>query len=159
MLIPMAVPKYSSTLRKVSAFHDLPSLVSPKRLSNPPSYTWTRPPAGERIPDESLLPLISPLWPEVTYNRITAESINSWLSNLPESNPYDMFQFSEKHWSAPSSPGFSPSSWTPTPRIGPWWMRPRKCGLIAGLCLLSLYLTYLLSSRHQHGVGLSFILV
>ena len=148
----MAVPKYSSPLRKVSAFHDLPSLISPKRLSNPPSYTWTRPSPGERIPDGSLLPRVPPL-PQVTYDRNTEDSINSWLSNLPEISYNDMFHSLEKQGSAPSTPGGSLSSWTSTSRIGSRWLRPWKFSFIAVVCLLILSLYHLLSLPSHHGVG------
>lgn len=154
-LIFVTVPKHASPLRKVSAVHDLPSLVNPTRVSNPPSYPWTRPPAGERIPNESSLPLISPLSPQVTYDSHSVDSINSWLSNLPESSHHDMFHIPEKHGSVPSTPAGSPSSWTSTPRRRSWWLRPRKFGFMAGLCLLILSLNYLLPLHNHHRVRLS----
>lgn len=149
----MSAPKRSSPLRKVAAFYDLPSLASPERLKNQPSYPGIRPSAGERIADGSLLPPISPISSQTVYEIHVTASIDSWLSGIPDSATNSMFQFPEKKTSIPSSPRSSPPSWSPKSRMGPWTLTPRKVALIAGTCLGILLLNSVLSLFGHHRVG------
>lgn len=144
-------PKHRSPLRKVAAFHDLPSLVIPERAPNQPSYPSIRPLPRERKPDETLLPLTySP--PQDINGRHANLSINSWLSRLPDVDTTGMFQFSEKLGSVPSTPAGSPPSWAPKSRMAYWSLTPRKIVLILAGCLAIWVLRSFWSLTNHYGV-------
>lgn len=146
------------SLRKVRAFRDLPSLASPDRFSNPPSYPHFQPPPGARIPDESPLPLISPLEPSYKLSQDVENSIHRWISKVPEvhidhRDPV-MFQFPDKYASAPSTPGGSPRSWTRPVRRRSWILAPRKIALIVCGCL-GIWMLNMILPLMKHHVGCS----
>lgn len=145
----------STPLRKVAAFYDLPSLATPERPSNPSSYPFRRPPPGERVTDESPLPpTISQDSPN-PFNPEIKDSIENWLSEIVEGDHHDMYRFSEKYGSEPSSPGGSPRAWIPVPRRGSWMLTPRRAALIFGACFGVWVLNSFMSRVKQHGVILS----
>lgn len=149
----MLVSTRSSPLRKVAAFRDLPSLVSPYRFSNPPSYPHSQPLPGARAPDELAFLLASPSKTSETLTPDVKDSIHGWLSTFSESDDPEMFHFSEKHGSVPLTPGGSPgSSWAPTVRRKSWFLTPRKIALVAGGCLVFVMLNFLMSQFSNPGV-------
>lgn len=149
-------PSLPPPLRKVAAFHDLPSLATPERHSNPASYPFRRPQPRDRIIDESPLPLI-PSTPDLTtsFSHELQESVENWLSAIADWDQYDMYRWSEKHGSEPSSPIGSPRSWIPVSRRGSWMLTPRRFALIFGACLGLLLLKPFFSRAKHHKVILS----
>lgn len=143
-------------LRKVAAVHDLPSLATPGRISNPSSYPFQRPPPGARIPDESPLPLTSTRDPPKSFCREVKQSVEDWLSGIAEADHHEMMhRWSEKHAAEPASPGGSPRTWIPVSRRGSWMLTPRKFALIFGTCLGILVLNSFMSGPKHHEVILS----
>lgn len=145
----------SHSLRKVAAFHDLPSLATPERHSNPSSYPFRRPQPGERVIDESPRPLTSAQHPPDSCPQELHHSIEDWLSGITELNQQDMYRWSEKHGSEPSSPDGSPRTWIPLSRRGSWMLTPRRFALIFGTCLGILVLKSLISRAKHYQVILS----
>ena len=144
----------SAPLRKVTAFHDLPSLAVPERHSNPSSYPSQRPSPGERVPNESPLPLTSASdSPNPSIGRVR-DRIENWLSGISEGDCLEMYRSSEKFTSDSSSLG-SPKNWIPVPRRGSWMLLPRRCALVFGACLVLWSLNSIMSRTKHHGVILS----
>lgn len=151
----MSAHSLSSPLRKVAAFHDLPSLATPGRRSNPSSYPLRRPLPGERVIDESPRPLISAQDSPNCFSQELQDNIESWLSEIAELDQNDMYRWSEKHGSEPSSPGGSPRTWIPVSRRGSWMLTPRRFALIFGACLGILVLKSFISLAKHHKVIVS----
>lgn len=146
----------STPLRKVAAFHDLPSLAAPERHSNPSSYPFRRPQPGERVIDESPLSRVSSTQdlPE-SFSRELENRVEKWLSGIADLDQYDMYRWSEKHGSEPSSPIGSPRSWIPVSPRGSWMLTPRRVALIFGAFLGVLVLKSFFSRTKHHKVILS----
>ncbi len=153
-----SVPKRSSPLRKTAAYYNPPSLSDPERPTNRCSYPNTQPLPGARRSNETLL-VVSPILLKKAPRQDTTESVRAWISKLPEYHNIDMFQFSEKYASAPSTPEDSPSSWKPRSRLRSWNVTPRRVIFIVlavlSFMLLNSYLT-LLGNRGVCNINLPF---
>lgn len=148
-----ATRSLSTPLRKVAAFHDLPSLATPERHSNPSSYPFRQPQPGQRIVDESPLSRISSTQDLPTsFPQALQDSVETWLSGISDLDQYDMYRWSEKHGSEPSSPIESPRSWIPVSRRGFWMLTPRRFALIFIACLGVLLLKPFFSQAKRHKV-------
>lgn len=152
---------FSIPLRKVAAFHDLPSLATPQRHSNPSSYPFRRPQPGERVINESPLPLTSTQDSPQSFSQELRSSVADWLSGIADLDQYeyDMYRWSEKHGSESSSPSGSPQTWISVSRRGSCMLTPRKLALIFGTCLGILLLKSLIFRTKHHEVILSHILL
>lgn len=140
----------SAPLRKVAAFHDLPSLAVPGRKLNPASYLGQRPPPGKRTPNESPLPLTSSADTSIPSLRGIRDSIEHWLSGITISDGdyLEMYRFSEKLTSESSSEGNS-RAWISLARRGSWTLTPKKLILMFG-AFLGIWLWNSLTFRTNH---------
>lgn len=149
--LTFSVPENSSPLRKAAAYHDLPSLSSPARPSNPRSYPTTQPLPGIRTSNETTLVLSLLVSKQVLWQD-AADSIISWIPKFPASPTIDMFRSSEKHGSTPSTPEDSPYSWTPRSKVRSWNLTPRKIIFIFLALFSIVFLNSFLSHFNNHGV-------
>ena len=145
----------SPPLRKVAAFHDLPSLATPGRHSNPSSYPFRRPQPGERVIDESPLPPTLSQDSPRSFSQELQNSVEVWLAGIADLDQDDMYRWSEKHGSESSSPGGSPRTWIPVSPRGSWILTPRRFALLFGACLGLLILRSLVSRAKHYKVILS----
>jgi hypothetical protein len=139
-------------LRKVAAFHDLPSLATPGRQSNPSSYPFRRPLPGARVSEESPLLLSSSRSQSETFNQDVRRSIDNWLSAVADAKIHEMNRLSEKHGLESSSPGGNARAWIPIARRGSWALTPRRLALMFGACLGVLALKSIMPRANYHRV-------
>ena len=143
-------------LRKVAAFHDLPSLAAPGRRSNPASYPFRQPQPGARVVDESPRSLVSSTQDlSGSFSPELKNNVENWLSGIADWDQHDMYRWSEKHGPEPSSPIGSPRSWIPVSPRGSWILTPRRVALIFGAFLGVLVFKSVFSRTKHHKVILS----
>ena len=131
----MIAPKYSSPLRRSTAFQDLPSLVDPGRPPNPPSYPFNRPRPEARKALESLPLLRGTSVLPASHGQGLGNSIENWLSQVPDNmanmvHSPKLYQSPGIFHSPSSTPDSSPHTRTSLPRSNRLQMTPRKIVLI-----------------------------
>lgn len=116
--------------------------ANPDRLPIEIRYEWPLPPSRS-------------LRPPNTSNRLLAEKVELWLSNLPE-HPNNMFQSNEKYASVPLTPARgNPHHSHGRSRFRSWNFTPRKLLIVAAFIASLVFLNSLLSPLYHPAVKLT----